>query len=129
MRFEHLALNVAEPKAMAAWYCQHLGLRVRRALPDQAQTHFLVDDSDQMMLEIYCNPADQVPDYPNMHPLLLHLALVSVDPYADSKRLQQAGAQQVDEVNLADGSLLVMLRDPWGLALQLCRRGAALNQA
>lgn len=109
--------------------CQHLGLRVRRALPDQAQTHFLVDDSDQMMLEIYCNPADQVPDYPNMHPLLLHLALVSVDPYADSKRLQQAGAQQVDEVNLADGSLLVMLRDPWGLALQLCRRGAALDQS
>ncbi len=54
--------------------CQHLGLRVRRALPDQAQAHFLVDDSDQMMLEIYCNPADQVPDYPNMHPLLLHLA-------------------------------------------------------
>ena len=64
-----------------------------------------------------------------MHPLLLHLALVSADPYADSKRLQLAGAQQVDEVNLADGSLLVMLRDPWGLALQLCRRGAALNQA
>jgi len=124
MRFEHIALNVAEPKAMADWYCQHLGLRVRRAMPDAAQTHFLVDDSDQMMLEIYCNPADRVPDYPNMHPLLLHLALVSADPYADSKRLQQAGAQQVDEVNLTDGSLLLMLRDPWGLALQLCRRGA-----
>lgn len=125
MRFEHVALNVAEPKAMAAWYCQHLGLRVRRALTDQAQTHFLVDDSDHMMLEIYCNPVDQVPDYTTMHPLVLHLALVSTDPYADSHRLQQAGAQQVDKVELADGSLLLMLRDPWGLAIQLCRRGAA----
>lgn len=126
MRFEHIALNVAEPKAMAAWYCQHLGLRVRRALPDAAQTHFLVDDSDQMMLEIYCHPDAALPDYSNMHPLVLHLAFVSADPYADCKSLQKAGAKWVDEVNLADGSLLLMLRCPWGVALQLCRRGPVL---
>lgn len=30
--------------------CQHFGLSVSRALPDQAQTHHLVDDSDQMMM-------------------------------------------------------------------------------
>jgi hypothetical protein len=43
---------------------------------------------------------------------------------ADLKALQQAGARQMDEVNLADGSLLLMLREPWGLLLQLRRHGA-----
>ena len=32
----------------------------------------------------------------------------------------------VEEVRLDDGSLLIMMRDPWGLALQLCRRAKPL---
>ena len=39
-------------------------------------------------------------------------------------RIAAAGVCHSD-VHLADGSHLAMLRDPWGLALQLCRRGAA----
>ncbi|WP_273022690.1 VOC family protein [Rheinheimera sp.] len=125
MRIEHVAFNVAEPKQMAGWYMQHLGFGLKRALNDTAQTHFLSDDTGVMMIEIYCNPADQVPDYAAMDPLILHLALVSADPVADSARLLAAGASHVTDVHLADGSHLAMLRDPWGLALQLCRRGAA----
>ena len=37
-----------------------------------------------------------------------------------------AGAVVVDEVRLDDGSHLIMMRDPWGLALQLCKRGTTL---
>ncbi|GAA0558272.1 hypothetical protein GCM10009098_27790 [Rheinheimera aquimaris] len=125
MRIEHVAFNVAEPKQMASWYMQHLGFGLKRALNDAAQTHFLSDDTGVMMIEVYCNPADQVPDYAAMDPLILHLALVSADPAADSTRLIAAGASHVTDVHLADGSHLAMLRDPWGLALQLCRRGAA----
>lgn len=125
MRIEHVAFNVADPKLMASWYMQHLGFGLKRALNDAAQTHFLSDDTGVMMIEIYCNPADQVPDYAAMDPLILHLALVSADPAADSTRLIAAGASHVTDVHLSDGSHLAMLRDPWGLALQLCRRGAA----
>ena len=121
MRIEHVAFNVADPKLMASWYMQHLGFGLKRALNDAAQTHFLTDDTGVMMIEIYCNPAD----YATMDPLILHLALVSADPVADSARLLAAGASHVTDVHLADGSHLAMLRDPWGLALQLCRRGAA----
>ncbi|MDR6983312.1 catechol 2,3-dioxygenase-like lactoylglutathione lyase family enzyme [Rheinheimera pacifica] len=124
MRIEHVAFNVAQPQQMASWYRQHLGFSLKRALNDVAQTHFLADDSGVMMIEIYCNPADQVPDYAAMDPLILHLALVSADPVADSARLIAAGASHVTDVYLNDGSHLAMLRDPWGLALQLCRRGA-----
>ncbi|MBA9076362.1 VOC family protein [Rufibacter quisquiliarum] len=58
-----------------------------------------------------------------MNPLLVHLAFVSENPTADKERLCLAGATCVSDQTLDDGSHLVMLRDPWGLALQLCKRG------
>ncbi len=125
MKIEHIAFNVADPIAVASWYCRHCGLRVVRHIPQPAQTHFLAD-SDSTVLEIYCNPPGNIPDYRNMDPLLLHLALASSDPDADSKRLVSAGALFISETRLPDGSQLVMLRDPWGLALQLCKRSETL---
>ena len=83
---------------------------------------FLADDSKRVMIEIYKNPTDEVPDYRTMNPLILHLAFVSDDPSIDKERLLKAGASQVSDDRLDDGSHLVMLRDPWGLALQLCKR-------
>ncbi len=125
MKIEHLAFNVADPVAVADWYCRHCGLRVVRHLPQPSQTHFLADYSSTV-LEIYCNPPDRVPDYRSMDPLLFHLALASSDPVADSRRLISAGAVLVSENRLDDGSHLVMLRDPWGVALQLCKRAKQL---
>ena len=125
MILEHFAFNVADPVAVAAWYCEHCGLRVVRHAPERAQTHFLADDR-ATVIEIYCNPPDNVPDYGSMHPLLLHLAIKSSDALADSKRLAAAGATVVEEVRLDDGSHLVMMRDPWGLALQVCQRATSL---
>ena len=126
MKIEHIAFNVAEPVAVADWYCRHCGLRVVRHVPQPTQTHFLAD-GDATVLEIYCNPPDQVPNYREMNPLLFHLALASADPSADAQRLMAAGAVMVEEVKPPDGSAhLIMLRDPWGLALQLCKRSRSL---
>jgi hypothetical protein len=61
-----------------------------------------------------------------MNPLIFHLSLSSADPVADSRRLITAGASFVDEIQMPDGSHLIMLRDPWGVALQLCKRKAPL---
>ena len=126
MKIEHIAFNVADPVAVAAWYSLHCGLRVVRHIPQPTQTHFLSDDGGAI-LEIYCNPPDQVPDYRNMDPLLFHLALTSADPAADTARLKAVGASFVSELRLDDGSHLVMLRDPWGVALQLCKRAKPLG--
>ncbi len=128
MPIEHIAFNVADPAAVAAWYGAHLGLRVVRHMPGPTQTHFLAD-AGTTVLEIYCNPPDQVPDYRSMDPLLFHLAFASDDPPADARRLCAAGAVVVEETRLDDGSHLVMLRDPWGVALQLCRRTTPLLRA
>jgi catechol 2,3-dioxygenase-like lactoylglutathione lyase family enzyme len=126
MKIEHFALNVAEPAAMAAWYVENLGLSVAHKIETVPHIHFLSDSGGHVMLEIYNNPAAEVPRYRDMDPLLLHLAFVSADPLADAQRLEAAGARQVAEVHLADGGHLVMLRDPWGLALQLCKRAVPM---
>ncbi|TVR40123.1 MAG: VOC family protein [Planctomycetota bacterium] len=122
MRFEHIALNVAEPQAMAAWYVQHLGLRVRMAMDQPPYGHFLVDDGGIMMLELYYNPNAPCPDPGARHHSELHLALHSSDAVADTQRLCAAGASHVEWVHPDDGSCISMLRDPWGLAWQLCQR-------
>lgn len=123
MKLEHFALNVPDSVAMADWYVEHLGLTVVRAGEPPVSARFLADDSGMVMIEIYHNPPDAVPDYAKMDPLLLHLAFVSADPDADKQRLLAAGATYHSEVAQDDGSLMVMLRDPWGVAVQLCRRG------
>ncbi len=122
MKLEHVALNVADPVAMARWYAENLGLSIARSMPAAPFTHFLADDGGSVLIEIYRNPPDAVPDYRSMDPLQTHLAFVSADPDADRGRLVAAGASFVKAEDLADGSRLIMLRDPWGLALQLCRR-------
>ena len=126
MKLEHVALNVKDPVAVAAWYVEHLGLSIVKAQAEAPYTHFLADSSGDMMVEIYHNPPGQVPAYAEMNTLLLHLAFVSEDPKADKERLIAAGASLAEEKHLDDGSHLVMLRDPWGLALQLCKRGKSM---
>jgi glyoxylase I family protein len=125
MKLEHVALNVADPVATAAWYCTHLGLTVARHIPAPAQTHFLHDGAGSI-IEIYRNPPDQIPAYATMNPLILHLAFTTTDAPADLARLLAAGASLVSDATVADGSRLLMLRDPWGLALQLCQRATPL---
>ena len=125
MKLEHIAFNVADPVAVAAWYCTNCGFEIIRHFPERAQTHF-IRDAGSTVIEIYCNPPDDVPDYASMNPLRFHLALESQDPTADANRLRAAGAQLVEEIRLADGSHLVMMRDPWGLPLQLCKRARRL---
>lgn len=126
MRIEHFAFNVSDPIAIASWYCEHLGFSVKHKFQKAPHTHFLADETGKVMIEIYNNPADQVPDYATMDPLLIHLAFVSADPEADTARLCGAGAREVDDVKLADGSHLKMLKDPWGFSIQLCKRGTPM---
>ena len=126
MKLEHFALNVEDPIAMTAWYTQHLGMRVVRQAKEAPYTTFIADDSGRILVEIYLNPAGEVPPYRTMNPLLVHLAFVSENPAEDKDRLCAAGATLVSDQQLEDGSHLIMLRDPWGLALQLCKRSTPM---
>ena len=124
MHIEHFGYMVQDPPAVTAWYCEHLGFRIARKMDKPPHTHFLVDGSGRMMLEIYNNPKAQVPDYAAMDPLVLHIAF-SVDGVAQTRdRLLTAGATVQSELTVTPaGDQLLMLRDPWGFAVQLCKRG------
>ncbi|MBA9076361.1 VOC family protein [Rufibacter quisquiliarum] len=61
MKLEHFALNVEDPVGMASWYTQYLGMRVVRQQKEAPFTTFMADDSGRIMVEIYLNPADEVP--------------------------------------------------------------------
>jgi catechol-2,3-dioxygenase len=126
MKLEHFALNVEDPISMASWYAEHLGMEVVKQMEDAPFTTFLRDDSKTVLIEIYKNPAAEIPPYREMNPLLVHLAFVSEDPSAEKNRLQEAGATLVSDHQLNDGSHLVMMRDPWGLAIQFCKRGTPM---
>lgn len=122
MKIEHIAFNVAHPVEMALWYEKNLQLTTVSKMMQAPFTHFLADDSGNVMIEIYNNPPDQVPDYAAMNPLICHLAFASDHIDDDKSQLITAGATLVDEVKLPDGTHLAMMRDPWGLAIQLCKR-------
>ena len=128
MKIEHLALMVAEPKKMAAWYGENLGLKVLRSFEGKAEPHFLVDDAECVVLEIYNNHDFEVPDYRKMPPAVMHVAFLSEDCSVDFSRLLDAGATVVDEPATTElGDQFAMLRDPWGLAVQLVTRAKPLQ--
>ena len=125
MKIEHFALQVEDPQAVARWYCEHLGFEVRKKLASSPFTHFLADAGGRSMIEIYHNESYPVPDYRSMSPTTLHLAFVCPDIRKTVEGLQAAGAILVSEGPVGDDQL-AMLRDPWGLSIQLCRRGKPL---
>jgi glyoxylase I family protein len=122
MNIEHIALNVADPVALADWYVRHLGMRVVRQVDTGPFTRFLADGAGRVVLEIYCQPAP-VPDYFAMDPMVLHVAFKVDDVAGECKRLLAAGATIARDVATSDnGDAMAFLRDPWGVTIQLVRR-------
>ena len=126
MKLEHVALQVADPVAVAEWYKAHLAMRVVRTGDPPGNARFLADAKGASVLEIYAGPLP-VPDYRAMDPLRLHVAFAPGDVTAARARLIAAGATPLGEVAVtATGDRFAMLRDPWGLALQLAQRARPL---
>jgi glyoxylase I family protein len=131
IRLEHVAINVEDPVSMAKWYCQNLGMKVVRKGPPPVNMHFISDAGGNMMLEIYHNPPDAVPDYASIDPLLLHISFMVDDVKGVRERLITAGATPVGDISVTtSGDKLAMLRDPWGVAIQFVKRAEPmlLNQ-
>ena len=106
---------------MADWYVKHLGCSIARA--GGAPNHGRFLQAGPVLIEIYQSASAPTPDYPAMHPCNLHLAFVSENLNADRDRLVSAGAKLVDDYFTNDaGDELMMLRDPWGVGLQLVKR-------
>ena len=127
MKIEHVGYQVEDPAGFARWYVRHLGLTVKRVQSDPPFGHFLADDGDTVMLEVYHKPTVKVPDYRRIDPSVLHVAFSVPDVAGARARLLDAGATAVGEVQLGPaGDRFAMLRDPWGLPIQLVHRAVAM---
>ena len=123
MKFEHFAVNIEDPPVVAAWYVEHLGMKIVRSVGEPTHMHFLADATDRVVIELYNNPPDLIPDYAAQDPQVLHIAFAVDDMEATLARLEAAGATKVGGPGQTPfGDVLAMLRDPWGFAIQLTQR-------
>ena len=122
MIFEHFAINVNNIDDRIKWYVTHLDLRVASAQQEPPYMTFLADSGGRVIMELYHRPDEKITDFAGQHPLTFHLAFVSENSESDKDRLVAHGASYVEEVLKDDGSHLIMLRDPWGMPLQICQR-------
>ena len=53
-RFEHIALNVQDPIAVADWYCGHLNMKVTLSGPAPVSVRFVSDEAGHMMEDGHC---------------------------------------------------------------------------
>ena len=119
---EHFAIDVADPEATAAWWCDNLGFTKTFQKDDAAHTIFIVDASGRIAIEVYRAQTQPVaPDYASMDPLTLHFGFTSKDVDADIERLTKAGATLVVHEK-APGFDGAMMRDPSGIAIQFVKR-------
>jgi catechol 2,3-dioxygenase-like lactoylglutathione lyase family enzyme len=129
MNIEHIALNVPDPTAMAQWYVRHLGMRVVRRPEGPTHTHFVADPAGRVVLELYRQTKAPIPDYASMDPMVLHVAFAADQVAQERRKLLEAGATPVGEVVTSEtGDELAMVRDPWGLAVQIVKRARRLME-
>ncbi len=124
--FEHVAINVPEKEGMADWYVRHLGLTVVRDVPEKMI--FLADADGKVILELYNNTSAGNLPLNDTEPLALHIAFVVSDPESAADELVRAGATMEVPLQTVGDDTMVMLRDPFGLPLQLVKRGKPMRR-
>ncbi len=126
-RFEHVAFNVEDPRAVAQWYIKHFGMKIIRQSGEPTFTTFIADSGEHMMIEFFCNT-----NYPfflanNIHVMSLHLAFATPDIEATIQNLLTDGATWADTLTTTpSGDKVCILRDPWGIAIQLVQRATSM---
>jgi len=117
---EHTALNVPDVDGMGRWYCDNLGMSVLRS---GESVRYLADSTGRLVFEFYTNQSQPIPEYAEMAPATMHLAFYASDIPAAVEKLAAAGATIARGCEVSEtGDEMAMLRDPWGVPLQLMKR-------
>ena len=123
MRLEHVAIAMPDPAATAAWYVEHLGFTVVRASDAPPYAHFLAPPGGGSLLEIFRDAATAPLEHGDVDPMQSHLAFAVEDIEAETARLVAAGAAPGGPVTRTPaGDAYAIVRDPWGVPLQLITR-------
>ena len=126
-RFEHIAINVEDPVAMADWYCKNLGMKVKFEGDSPGNIRFISDSYGKMMFELYSNADAAKFDFDSMDMATLHIAFMVDNVQETCDRLIEAGAKMDKKPAINDsGDEIATLRDPWGLPIQFVKRAVLM---
>ncbi len=129
-RFEHIAVNVPEPKAMAQWYAANLGFRIVRESTPPSYSAFIVDSAGHMMFEIYHKADQPLLKADTIHHMSMHFAFAGDSILTLKDKLVKAGASVAEEIKTSgSGDQVFTLRDPWGFSIQFVQRVKPMLQA
>ena len=122
-RFEHIAINVPDPEAMAKWYTNNLGMKIVRGGFAPNASAFIADSGMHMMLELLHDVGHPVFESGKIHHTSMHFAFITPNIAKTEEQLLKAGAAISDSVRkTASGDQVMTLRDPWGFAIQFVER-------
>lgn len=126
MIFEHFVLSVLNPLELVKWYTSNCDMKIVKSIKVSPFTHFLADSSGRSVIEIYSNQSAKIPDYNLLHPLEFHFTFTVEDVNYKKEELISGGATLLEDITHQDGSHFVMLRNPFGIPLQLYKRAIPL---
>jgi glyoxylase I family protein len=127
VRFEHVAINVADPAATAQWYAKNLGMKVMRQGTDAAVTTFIADSGGHMMMELFHNANFPLLEPEKISHMSIHFAFATDSIEEMETKLLAGGATMVEEIKTTkSGDKVLSLRDPWGWTIQFVQRATPM---
>jgi catechol 2,3-dioxygenase-like lactoylglutathione lyase family enzyme len=127
LRFEHFALNVPDPQKMVNWYVENMGMKIMRKGGPPTYGSFVSDPGGNMMLELQFDTKFPVMELSKIAHPAMHFAFVVDDVRSIRTRLIAAGATIAEELRETNaGDQVLVLRDPWGFAIQFIKRGETM---
>ena len=118
VRFEHLAINVDNPKKVADWYVKYVGLTIVSA---NKKMIFVSDPGHHFMFELYHKPEAKGKFSDLSHPSS-HYAFAVDDADSVANKMVSGGAKILKKFTNPVGDTVINMKDPWGNNLQIIHR-------
>jgi len=118
VRFEHVAIDVENPKEVADWYVKYVGLTV---ISESKKMIFVGDTDHHCMFELYKKPGVKG-RFSGLSHDAGHVAFATDDAAALSKKMVEGGAKILKQFTNPVGDTVINMKDPWGNNLQVIHR-------
>ena len=123
---DHVAIAAEDPRALAGWYRDALGMRVLFDNGQEPPT-LLVGGDAGGMIEIMPHRGQARPEREFYAPGISHLALTVDDFESACARLRDLGIALADPAPAAGGGQIANFSDPEGNAVQIVARPAPIR--
>ena len=118
IRFEHIAIDVENPKAVADWYVKYMSLTI---ISESKKMIFVGDPDRHAMFELYKKPDVKV-RFSSLSHDSSHVAFATDDAAGLSKKMVEGGAKILKQFTNPVGDTVINMKDPWGNNLQIIQR-------